>query len=112
MTGTCNASTLLVLSFNCAVCSSSSVVSSIPAPARSTNDAAICITANTRRRRFVPVVKRALPFDRPKPLDASADGSLRTNASSVAATSASPTPIHSRLESTVTSSARTENRAA
>ena len=33
---------------------------SMPAPATSTNDAAICVTANTRNRRFVPDVSRTL----------------------------------------------------
>ena len=70
----------------CVACSASSVVSSMPAPApSSTNDAAICVTANRRRRRFVPVVIRTLPFDRPKPVGRSADGRRGTNASSTAA---------------------------
>ena len=76
------------------------------------NDAAICVTANTCSRRFVPVVRRVLPFERPKPLAASDEGSRGTNARSTAAASARLTPTHSRLESTVTSSARTEKRAA
>ena len=37
-------------------CSATSVVSSMPAPASSTNDAAICVTAKSRRRRLVPEV--------------------------------------------------------
>ena len=89
-------------------CSAISVVSSTPAPASSTNDAAICVTANTRRRRLVPVVMRTLPLDRPKPFAASADGSRGTKASSTADTSARPTPTQSSVESTVRSSARTE----
>ncbi len=92
----------------CVRCSAISVVINMPAPASSTNDAAICVIANTRRRRFVPVVMRTLPVDRPKPFVASADGSRGTNASSTAATSARPTPTHSSVESTVRSSARTE----
>ena len=95
-----------------AACSASSVVSSMPAPASSTNDAAICVTAKTRSRRLVPEVIRTLPFDRPKPLDASGEGSRGTNASSTAAASARPTPTHSSVASTVRSSARTENREA
>ena len=47
-------------------CSAISVVSSAPAPASSTNDAAICVTANSRSRRLVPVVMRTLPLDRPE----------------------------------------------
>jgi hypothetical protein len=57
-------------------------------------------------------VIRTLPFDRPSPVELSAEGSLGTNASSTAAASASPTPTHNRLASTATSSARTEKRAA
>ena len=49
----------------------------MPAPASSTNDAAICVTANSRSRRLVPDVMRTLPLDRPSPLDASADGQPR-----------------------------------
>jgi hypothetical protein len=95
-----------------AVCSAMSVVSSIPAPASSTNDAAICVTANARRRRFVPGVMRRLPPASPRPLAASADGSRGTNASSTAAANASSTPTQTTVISTVTSSARTEKRAA
>ena len=96
----------------CCRWSANSVVTSMPAPASSTNDAAICVTANTRSRRFVPDVIRTLPLDSPSPLAASADGSRGTNASSTAAASASTTPTQSRLESTVRSSARTEKRGA
>ena len=112
MTGTFSASTLRVLKPVRAACSANSVVSSMPAPASSTNDAAICVTANSRSRRFVPDVIRTLPLDRPKPFDASADGRRGTNASRTAAARARPTPTHSRLASTVRSSARTEKRAA
>ena len=84
----------------------------MPAPASSTNDAAICVTANSAQPAVRARVIRTLPFDRPKPFDASADGSRGTNASRTAATSARPTPTHSRLASTVRSSARTEKRAA
>ena len=91
-------------------CSAMSVVSSMPAPASSTNDAAICVTANSRRRRFVPVVIRTLPLESPEPFDASAEGSRGTNASSTAEIIARPTPTHSTLASTVRSSARTEKR--
>ena len=110
--GTFRASTCRVSKPACARCSVKSVVSSIPAPASRTNEAPICVTANSRRRRFVPDVTRTLPFDRPRPLDASADGSRGTNASRTAAATASATPTHSRLASIVKSSARTEKRAA
>ena len=46
------------------------------------------------------------------PVVASADGSRGTNASNTAAVVARATPTQSMLESTVRSSARTENRAA
>src|SRR5438034_3046346 len=62
-------------------CSDISVASSIPAPASSTNDAAICVTAKARSRRLVPDVIRRLPLDRPKPCDAWAEGSRGTNRS-------------------------------
>ena len=44
-----------------AVCRATSVTSSVPAPASSTNENAICVVAKTRRRRFVPGVMRTLP---------------------------------------------------
>ena len=112
MTGTSSASTLRVWKVVRAACSAKSVVSSMPAPASSTKDAAICVTANSRRRRLVPDVIRTPPLDAPSPPAASADGSRGTNASSTAAASASATPTHSRLASTVRSSARTEKREA
>ena len=110
MSGTFNASTLRVLKPVGADWSATSAVRSIPAPARSTNDAAICVTAKRRSRRFVPDVMRTLPVERPKPLEASAAGSRGTKARTTAAASARPTPTHSRLASTVRSSARTEKR--
>ena len=82
----------------------------MPEPASRTNDAAIWVTAKSRRRRFVPVVIRRLPLERLTALVASAPGRRGTKASSTAASAARPTPTHSRLESTVRSSARTENR--
>ena len=39
----------------------------MPAPASSTNENAICVVANTRRRRLVPGVIRTLPLARPRP---------------------------------------------
>ncbi len=90
----------------------SSVATSMPAPAISMNDAAICVTANIRSRRLVAPVMRRPPLDSAKPCDASAFGSRGTNASSAAASSARPTPTHSMLASSVRSRARTENRAA
>ena len=87
----------------CVRCSAMSVASSMPAPASSTNDAAICVTAKSRRRRFVPGVMRMLPAERPGPVAASADGSRGTNARSTAATTASTAPTQSSVASTVTS---------
>ena len=84
----------------------------MPAPASSTNENAICVVANTRRRRLVPGVIRMLPLARPSPVGACDDGSRGTYASSTAAAIARPAPTQSRLVSTVTSSARTEKRAA
>ena len=110
MTGTFSARTLCVLNPVSARCSATSAVSSMPAPASSTNEAAICVTANARSRRFVPAVMRTLPPVRPNPLLASAEGSRGTNASRTAAATASPAPTHSSVASTVTSSARTEKR--
>ena len=96
----------------CAVCSAISVVINMLAPASSTKDAAICVTAKIRWRRLVLPVIRALPLERPRPPDASADGRRGTNARITAATTASAAPTQSRLESTVKSSARTEKREA
>ena len=45
----------------CAVCSAISVVINILAPASSTKDAAICVTAKIRWRRLVLLVIRTLP---------------------------------------------------
>ncbi len=95
-----------------AACSDISVFNSMPAPASSTNDAAICVTANMRRRRLVAPVIRKPPLVSAKPCLASVLGSRGTNASSTAASSARPTPTHSRLASSVRSKARTEKRAA
>ena len=91
-------------------CSAMSAVTSAPAPASNTNDAAICVTANHRSRRLVADVTRTLPPESPSPLVALVDGRRGTNASNTAAAIASPTPTQSRPASTVKSSARTENR--
>lgn len=108
MTGRFTARTRSVANPGLAACSVRNVCSSAPAPAISTNEAAICVSAKARNRRVVPPVTRGLLFDR---LDApSADGSRGANASSTPATSASETPTHNMLESTVRSSARAENR--
>ena len=80
------------------------------APASSTNDAAICVTAKMRSRRLVLPVIRTLPFAKPIPCEDSADGSRGTNANNTAAIIASTAPTHSMLESTERSCARTENR--
>ena len=84
----------------------------MPAPASSTKDAAICVTANARRRRAVPLLMRSPPLDRPNPCEAAVDGRRGTNASRIDAARARPTPTHSRLASSVRSRARTEKRAA
>ncbi len=75
-------------------------------------DAAICVTAKIRSRRPVPPVMRALPLAWLNPFELSAEGSRGINANKTAATSASSAPTHNMLESTVRSSARTENREA
>ena len=69
----------------CTDCSESSVLISMLAPASSTKDAAICVTAKTRSRRLVLPVIRTLPLDRPNPCEVFADGSRGTNAKSTAA---------------------------
>jgi hypothetical protein len=86
----------------------------MPAPASSMNDAAICVTAKRRSRRLVAPVMRRPPLESANPWRdvVSVDGSRGTNASSTAAVIASPTPIQSRLASSVRSSARTLKRAA
>ena len=61
-----------------AVCSATSVASSMPAPASSTNEQAICVVAKMRSRRFVPGVMRTPPVARPRPAGACADGSRGT----------------------------------
>ena len=84
-----------------AACSANSVVSSMPAPASSTNDAAICVTANSAQPAVGAGRDRArCRSTRPRPPRRLGDGRRGTNASSTAATSASPTPTHSRLAST------------
>ena len=82
------------------------------APASSTKDAAICVTAKMRWRRLVLLVTRTLPLARFMPFDALAEGRRGTNAKITAAMMASATPTQSMLESTVKSSARTEKREA
>jgi hypothetical protein len=94
-------------------------VINVLAPASSTNDAAICVTAKIRwRRRVLPVI-RALPFAKLSPLgepddvpDVPEEGKRGTKARITAATIASAAPTQSKLESTLKSSARTENREA
>src|SRR5216684_218811 len=63
----------------CAVCRAISVVTTVLAPASSTKDAAICVTAKMRWRRLVLPVIRVLPIDKPWPLDVSADGHRRSH---------------------------------
>src|SRR5467141_562954 len=112
MGGTLTTRTLRVSKPRRAVCRAISVVINIVAPARSTKDAAICVTAKIRWRRLVLLVIRTLPLDRLWPLDVSAEGRRGTNAKITAATIASAAPTQSRLESTVKSRARTEKREA
>src|SRR5229473_585654 len=92
--GTLTTRTLRVSKPRRAVCSAISVVINIVAPARSTKDAAICVIAKIRWRRLVLPVIRALPLDRPRPLDVSADGRRGTKAKIIAATMASAAPEH------------------
>src|SRR5580692_8338710 len=93
-----------------AFCMSSKVFSSMLAPARSRNEAAICVMAKRRSRRLVPPVMRTLPVARPKPCEEFDEGRRGTKARSTAANIASPAPTHSMLESTVRSIARIEKR--
>src|ERR1700680_4408273 len=88
------------------------VVTNMLAPASRMKDAAICVTAKARWRRLVLLVMRTLPLARFIPFDAFAEGRRGTNARTTAAIIARATPIQSRLESTVRSSARTEKREA
>ncbi len=79
-----------------------------PAPASSTNDAAICVTANAAQ---APVGARRHPHAAVRQANAAvggspAKGASAPNASSTDATSASVTPTQSTVASTVTSSAR------
>ena len=69
----------------------------MPAPASSTNEAAICATAKSRRRRFVPGVMRMLPPEMPGPVTASAEGRRGTKASITAAATASTAPTQSSV---------------
>jgi hypothetical protein len=69
---------------------------------------AICVTANSRSGGWCRGDAHAAARRRAR--RRLGDGSRGTNASSTAAASASPTPTHSRLASTVRSSARTEKR--
>ena len=95
-----------------AFCSAISVVINALAPASSTNDAAIWITAKIRWRRLVLPVIRALPLERLSPPGVPAEGRRGTKARITAATIASAAPTQSRLASTRKSRARTEKRAA
>src|ERR1700736_3371831 len=88
-----------------ALCSAISVVINVLAPASSTNDAAICVTAKMRWRRLVLLVIRTLPLDRLSPLGApdvpEEEGKRGTKARITAATIASAAPTQSKLESTL-----------
>ena len=96
----------------CARRSSISVVTRLLAPARSTKERAICVTAKIRWRRLVLPVMRAPPVARLRPWVVSPEGSRGTKARTTEATIARPAPTHSMLESTVRSNARTEKREA
>ena len=98
----------------CCRCSASSVVISMPAPASRTNEAAICVTANTRSRRLVPVVMRTPPLDSPNPLADSADGRRGTNASRTAAATAriDADPEQARIHGDVVGAHREAGRVA
>ena len=88
-----------------------SVCISTHAPASNIKEAAICVTANTRKRRLLPPATRA-PRPVSPPCGPFAEGSRGINARNTAATSASPIPNHTRLKSSVKSFARTEKREA
>ena len=112
MKGTSKASTCRVRKPVFAVCKAMSAATSMPAAASSTNEKAICVVANTRRRRLVPGVMRRLLLASPNPVGPVDEGSRGTYASRTAAAIARPAPTHKSVSSTVTSSARTEKRAA
>src|SRR5438046_375828 len=78
--------------------------------ATSTKHAATCTKTKTFSLLLVVPVIRKLPAASPSPWGTRDDGSRGTNASRVAARTASPAPTQSMLESMVRSSARTENR--
>jgi hypothetical protein len=105
MASTCRVSTPVFTA-----CRASSVLSSMLAPASSTNDAAICVTAKMRRRRLVLPVIRRLVAVRLKPCDPPDDGRRGAYASSTAAIVARAAPIQRVLESTVRSRAHREGR--
>src|SRR5580704_2547990 len=91
----------------CALCSAISVAINALAPASSTKDAAICVTAKIRWRWLVLPVIRTLPLARLSPFGVPDEGRRGTNARITAATTASAAPTQSKLESTLKSSART-----
>ena len=76
----------------------------------STKHAATCTKTKTFSLLLVVPVIRKLPAASPSPWGTRDDGSRGTNASRVAARTASPAPTQSMLESMVRSCARTENR--
>jgi len=94
----------------CTACSESRVLTKALAPARRTNEPAICVTAKVRWRRAVLLVVRTLPLARLRPSALSAEGRRGTKARITAATKASAAPTHRRLKSTLRSRARTEKR--
>ena len=110
--GTSIASTCATFATELVVCRASKAASSMPAPTSSTNEKATCAVAKSLSRRLVPGVMRRPPVARLTPADVSDAGKRGIQASSTAAAMARPAPTHSRLASMVTSSARTEKRAA
>src|SRR2546428_8958354 len=85
-----------------------SVARSMPAPARSTNENAICVVANIRNRRLVPGVIRTLPLVSPRPAGAGGAGRRGADAGRTAAPPAQPAPVPSTLGATGTPRARPE----
>ena len=82
----------------------------MPAPASSTNDAAICVTAKSRSRRLVPVVMRTLPLDRPRPVGRIGGRQPRHEREQHGGDERQADADPQQRASTVRSSARTEKR--
>ena len=100
MTGTFTASTWRVSKPVCAACRASRVLSSMLAPASSTKEAAIWVTAKTRWRRVVPPRDAQAAAGQADPWSYPTEGRRGTKASSTAAMRPAPAPTQSMLEST------------